>query len=359
MKKITTTLLITTLLNVASAFAQGGTTGPLTWDFNPDTGTLTISGNGVMPDYEWKADSEEYTSPWYYYRLSIKTIVIGTGVTTIGDYAFCGCENLISITLPTNSMNLKNIRNYAFYGCKKIASIEIPNSITTIGDYAFAECANLTTITILSLTPIDINSTVFDGVYQNACVLKVATSAVSVFQNADIWKEFNIVGGGVLIIRVSNNSEQGYTNGSGLVPIGVFCKALAFAYNGFKFHYWLIDGIVGYGTPNWDGNEFSFTSDKDMEIVANFTEDVGIETVECENTMVYPNPFNNHITVFSNDEKHITITDIVGKVLYDSQLSDGINEISTTHFHSGIFFVRVQNNDNSIKNFKILKSQEQ
>jgi len=350
MKKHTTTLLIATLLNVASAFAQGGTTGPLTWDFNPDIGTLTISGKGAMPDYEWKADSEEYTFPWYYYRLSIKTIVIGSGVTTIGDYAFCGCENLISITLPTNSMNLKIIRDYAFYGCKKIASIEIPNSVTTIGNYAFAECANLTTITILSLTPIDINSTVFDGVYQNTCVLKVATSAVSVFQNADIWKEFNIAGGGVLINIVSNNSEQGYTYGGALSPIGVFWKALAFSYNGYKFHYWLVNGIVGNDFP-----EFTFSSDKDMEIVANFTEDVGIETVENENTMVYPNPFNNHITVFSNNDKHITITDIVGKVLYDSQLSDGINEISTTHFHSGIFFVRVQNNDNSIKNFKIIK----
>jgi len=97
------------------------------------------------------------------------------------------------------------------------------------------------------------------------------------------------------------------------------------------------------------------TSDKDIEFVANFIEDVGIETVETENTIVYPNPFNNHITVFSNDEKHIIITDIIGKVLYCSQLSDGINEISTTHFHSGIFFVRVQNSDNRLKIFKIVK----
>jgi hypothetical protein len=57
MKRFTFILLIAILLNVASALAQSGTTGPLTWKIN--NGTLTISGEGAMPNYNYNG------APWY------------------------------------------------------------------------------------------------------------------------------------------------------------------------------------------------------------------------------------------------------------------------------------------------------
>jgi len=132
-------LLITAMLfSMASTFAQGGTTGPLTWNLNG--GTLTISGTGVMPDYEWDE------VPWGEYQETIHTIVIGTGVTTIGNNAFASCTSLALITIPNS---VAAIGFAAFSGCHSLTSITIPNSVTTLGDWAFSG-SGLTSITIPS-----------------------------------------------------------------------------------------------------------------------------------------------------------------------------------------------------------------
>ena len=41
------------LFSITTAFSQGGTTGPLTWSYNVTDSTLTITGNGAMPDYNY------------------------------------------------------------------------------------------------------------------------------------------------------------------------------------------------------------------------------------------------------------------------------------------------------------------
>ncbi len=126
------------------------------------------------------------------------TSVISTdgSVTCIGDYAFSGCSNLMSITIPDsvtsigymafhncgsltynekdgvgylgNSTNpyivamdayesiisielpstVKFIYEAAFSWCESLTSITIPGSVTSIGDYAFSGCSSLTSITI-------------------------------------------------------------------------------------------------------------------------------------------------------------------------------------------------------------------
>ena len=66
-------------------------------------------------------------------------------VTSIGDYAFCGCVEITSITIPNN---ITSIGEGAFAGCIGLTSITIPDNVTSIGDYAFSECTALTGITI-------------------------------------------------------------------------------------------------------------------------------------------------------------------------------------------------------------------
>ena len=127
------------LFSISTAFAQGGTTGPLTWKL--ENGTLTISGNGAMPNY---SNGGYYSfTPWHEYRKTIHTIVIHTGVTSIGDYAFSICEILTSVTIPNS---VKSIGNHAFADCKNLPAVIFPNSITNLGTTAFFRCSNLTSI---------------------------------------------------------------------------------------------------------------------------------------------------------------------------------------------------------------------
>ena len=95
---------------VASGYCGGeGDKKNLSWTLDSE-GTLTISGNGKMADYN------EYSGgPWA--GDKVKNVSIENGATSIGAHAFYDCDSLTSIT--------------------------IPNSVTSIGDYAFSWCSSL------------------------------------------------------------------------------------------------------------------------------------------------------------------------------------------------------------------------
>ena len=73
--------------------------------------------------------------------------VIPSGVTSIGESAFDGCEGLTRIEIPSG---VTSIGASAFGGCTDLASIEIPSGVTSIGASAFDFCYGLTSITIPS-----------------------------------------------------------------------------------------------------------------------------------------------------------------------------------------------------------------
>gem|GEM_PF-4164296 len=110
----------------------------LTWEID-DAFTLTISGTGAMGDC--------YNPPWK--DLKVIDIVIGSGVTTIGDYAFYyrygGAP--VSLTFEDGSQ-LTTIADYAFYATS-LRSFTIPEGVTTIGPSAFA-WSSIQTLTIPS-----------------------------------------------------------------------------------------------------------------------------------------------------------------------------------------------------------------
>ena len=68
----------------------------------------------------------------------LEEAVLGSGITTIGDYAFSGCTALDDVTL---SPVLSHIGIYAFSGCTSLSSLTLPATMTSIGSYAFKDCA--------------------------------------------------------------------------------------------------------------------------------------------------------------------------------------------------------------------------
>ena len=118
-----------------------GTCGTnLTWTLDTSTGVLTISGTGAMTDY-----SSSSSTPWYSYRSSIKSIVVGDNVSTIGNNAFCNCTSLTSVIIPDSVLS---IGLSAFKSCTSLTSVTIPDSVITIGEMAFQSCTALTSVTI-------------------------------------------------------------------------------------------------------------------------------------------------------------------------------------------------------------------
>ena len=119
-------------------YGRGSCGENVNWVMTAD-GMLTISGTGAMADYEWSG------TPWASVCSEIKSVVIGDGVTSIGDYAFYDCGALTSVTIPDT---VTVIGDGAFRGCSRLSGMTIPDSVTSIGKSAFRDCCKLTGLTI-------------------------------------------------------------------------------------------------------------------------------------------------------------------------------------------------------------------
>ena len=112
----------------------------LTWDLTD--GVLTIAGSGEMDTY-----SEEKAAPWSAESESIKAIVIGEDVESIGAYAFNGLSKVETVSFAENS-KLKAINDYAFSGCEELKAIILPENLELIGEAAFNGCTALEVVEI-------------------------------------------------------------------------------------------------------------------------------------------------------------------------------------------------------------------
>lgn len=137
----------------------------LQWSLSSD-GVLTIDGTGEMDDYVYVHGSVD--RPWSDYLSDIKTVVISSNTTHIGNFAFWNCIYLHSVILPESIVSIgssafsacesltsidipasvNSIQSDTFSYCKKLASITIPSSVTSIGSSAFECCTSLATINI-------------------------------------------------------------------------------------------------------------------------------------------------------------------------------------------------------------------
>ena len=134
-------LLVGFLAGGVVAMAEDAATGQcgqnLTWRYDPETGVLTIEGEGSMWDY----DSLKLM-PWFQYAGNIKKIVLSNGVTSIGKNAFACCA-VEEVEFPET---LKTIGARAFYQCEKLTKVDLSKTqVTTVAQEAFSGCKDLKT----------------------------------------------------------------------------------------------------------------------------------------------------------------------------------------------------------------------
>lgn len=155
-------LLAAALLCTPAAAAQSGSCGQgLQWQLSG--GVLRITGTGALPSY-----TDNSMPPWYGSAGSITTVIVGSGVTAIGDLAFYGCTALTAVRLPDSVTAigaaafkdcsalgsialppaLLSIGEAAFENCEKLGSITLPAGLRSIGDFAFYRCTELTSVVV-------------------------------------------------------------------------------------------------------------------------------------------------------------------------------------------------------------------
>ena len=146
-----------------------------------ETYTLTITGDGPMANYDGSSDDSR--APWYEKIQNITRLIVGEGVTTLGDdilyygyydyssdesyffhpdlhevklpdgltcigkRAFCGSPELTKVKIPST---VTKIEQSAFSGCTGLKEIELPPQLEEVGYSSFYGCSGLTEITIPS-----------------------------------------------------------------------------------------------------------------------------------------------------------------------------------------------------------------
>ena len=145
-----------------------------------ETYTLTITGDGPMANYDGSSDDSR--APWYEKIQNITRLIVGEGVTTLGDDilyysyfdsnneyhyfysnlrevklpdgltyigkgAFCGSPELTKVKIPST---VTKIEQSAFSGCTGLKEIELPPQLEEVGYSSFYGCSGLTEITIPS-----------------------------------------------------------------------------------------------------------------------------------------------------------------------------------------------------------------
>lgn len=108
--------------------------------------TLTISGNGAMPDFDFPNGN---LAPWWNYEAlgmltsfgnfklegELKKVVIKDGVTNVSNYALFLLPAATQITLPDS---VTRIGRYGIAMCSKLTGMSIPKAVTEIGDFCLA-----------------------------------------------------------------------------------------------------------------------------------------------------------------------------------------------------------------------------
>lgn len=127
----------------ALAADSGQLNGNISWTLS-DTGVLTISGRGAMPDYGNGVNESPFLD-----NEQITSVIIANSITAVGDRTFAGAVNLAAVTFPEG---LESI-GYGAFVRTGLTEVTIPASVTGtggIGDIAFYGCSNLSRVTIMS-----------------------------------------------------------------------------------------------------------------------------------------------------------------------------------------------------------------
>ena len=214
----TTMTLLLMVLTTVSAWAQDPVDSGYCGDPDVNSGhnvtwaltgtspnyTLTISGTGAMVNFH------DNNQPWYSYLGNITSVVIGNGVTCIGNAAFYDYEKLTSVTIPASvesigveafyncamttvnfpsDSELKTIGTSAFFGCENLTTITLPNKLETIGESAFYRCTNLSKVNMLPTTPPTLGANAFT--YCNDLeIIYVPPTTETSYKAATNWSDY-------------------------------------------------------------------------------------------------------------------------------------------------------------------------
>lgn len=238
------------------------TIGQHAFDACPQMTSVTINSNAIVSvSYSYNNNFRHIFGDY------ARSFTFGSGVTSIGAYAFWGCNHMTSVTLPgsltsigysafehclglnwvkisdmnawyaidfanafanplyyadhfyvnnnevvglTVNSNISEIKDYAFVGYIGLHSVSIGNPVTSIGNQAFMDCTGLTSVTIGNSV-----NTIGNDAFKDCTNLTSVTLNNNAIASADYTSSNNLK-------TIFGNQVTNYTFGAIVYSIGKY-----------------------------------------------------------------------------------------------------------------------------------------
>ena len=156
-------------------------------NFNPATGEVVIDkftvGNLNSVLSATVGGSENYSL--------VQSIMI-VGQMNSSDFGFSYRLSNCSLIDLSRTTGYTEIPNWGFERMGSLTKILLPSTVERIGYGAFSGCANLSELVCYAAAPPVVSSNVFDASLTDL-IVRVPSSALSLYKGAEIWKNFTIL----------------------------------------------------------------------------------------------------------------------------------------------------------------------
>ena len=169
------------------------------YSLDAEQGCATVASPPARPGYVGDVvipESVSYDGETYdvtaiaekaFYYSTLSSVSIGDGVTSIGDFAFYSCPNLVDVAIGNG---VTTIGTSAFHWCNALKTIIIGSSTASIGESAFCDCSSLKDVYCLAEDLPSTKSTSLDSRYLSQMILHVPATAIDTYLYASPWGAF-------------------------------------------------------------------------------------------------------------------------------------------------------------------------
>lgn len=144
--------------------------------------------------------------------------------------------------------------------------------------------------------------------------------------------------------------NSGFVTGTGLYNVGDLVTLRAVPMANWGFNNWT------YNNVSVSNDEvYTFVAQTNIQYVANFKNNYGVEDTESKSIKIYPNPANGSVTVECENMECIQIFSIIGKEKMIQPVSGKTSvNINMSDLPAGLYYIRIRTNEGFVTR-KIVK----